>query len=30
MVPKTILYLVARTLDDGDKVSMKGGREGGR
>ena len=32
MVPKTILYLVARILDDGAKVRVrvKGGREGGR
>ena len=34
MVPNTILYLVARTLDDGAKVRVGGregeGREGGR
>ena len=30
MVPNTILYLVARILDDGAKVKMRGGREGGR
>ena len=30
MVPKTILYLVARILDDGAKVRVKGGRVGGR
>ena len=29
MVPNTILYLVARTLDDGAKVKMRGGRETG-